>query len=167
MAPRGQGPVGSVPFLRSCLRAAQGLDQALLTYVDTLDGLRGMAARLRVKALQGQRPFANPCLRAVQGLDQAPLTYVDTLDGLRDMAARLGDVRELAVDLENHSYRSFQARTAGLLWGSAATASAQCLTAAERSKGNFRGTCCSKKPVGYLWLVRKSFIVCCCASARV
>lgn len=46
---------------------------------------------------------------AVQGLDQAPLTYVDTLDGLRDMAARLGDARELAVDLENHSYRSFQA----------------------------------------------------------
>ena len=49
-------------------------------------------------------------MRAVQGLDQAPLTYVDTPEGLRAMAAQLGAPRELAVDLENHSYRSFQAR---------------------------------------------------------
>ncbi len=41
-------------------------------------------------------------------MDEAPLTYVDTPEGLRAVAARLGACRELAVDLENHSYRSFQ-----------------------------------------------------------
>ncbi len=41
-------------------------------------------------------------------MDEAPLTYVDTPAGLRAVAARLGACRELAVDLENHSYRSFQ-----------------------------------------------------------
>lgn len=44
--------------------------------------------------------------------DQIPLDpgrrYIDTLPALRAAAARLAGARELAVDLEAHSYRSFQ-----------------------------------------------------------
>ncbi|CAL8468190.1 g7729 [Coccomyxa elongata] len=43
-----------------------------------------------------------------QGLDEMPLTYVDTPEGLHSLAAALSAVREIAVDLEAHSYRSFQ-----------------------------------------------------------
>ena len=44
----------------------------------------------------------------LQGLDNAPLTFVESLEQLHEMAARLEGARELAVDLENHSFRSFQ-----------------------------------------------------------
>ncbi len=40
-----------------------------------------------------------------QGLDETPLTYVDTLDGLKSLAQALSAVREVAVDLEAHSFR--------------------------------------------------------------
>ncbi|BDA42121.1 probable exosome component 10 at N-terminal half [Coccomyxa sp. Obi] len=43
-----------------------------------------------------------------QGLDETPLTYVDTPEGLHSLTAALSAVREIAVDLEAHSYRSFQ-----------------------------------------------------------
>ena len=40
-----------------------------------------------------------------QGLDETPLTYVDTPDGLRRLAEALSAAREVAIDLEAHSYR--------------------------------------------------------------
>ena len=40
-----------------------------------------------------------------QGLDETPLTYVDTPDGLKRLAEALSDAREVAIDLEAHSYR--------------------------------------------------------------
>ncbi len=43
----------------------------------------------------------------MQGLDAAPVAFVDTLQAA---AARIAASRELAVDLEDHSYRSYQAR---------------------------------------------------------
>jgi hypothetical protein len=46
----------------------------------------------------------------MQGLDAAPVAFVDTLPALQAAAARLAASRELAVDLEDHSYRSYQAR---------------------------------------------------------
>ena len=33
---------------------------------------------------------------------------MDSLEALRALAAKLGSAREIAVDLEAHSYRSFQ-----------------------------------------------------------
>ena len=45
----------------------------------------------------------------VQGLDETPLTFVDTLDALHALAASLAGAREIAVDLEAHAHRSFQA----------------------------------------------------------
>ena len=44
----------------------------------------------------------------VQGLDETPLTYVDTLPALEELASELALASEVAVDLEAHSYRSFQ-----------------------------------------------------------
>lgn len=40
-------------------------------------------------------------------METTPLVYVDTLDGLKRMAHKLQRERDIAVDLENHSYRSF------------------------------------------------------------
>uniref|UniRef100_A0A7S3UEL9 HRDC domain-containing protein n=1 Tax=Picocystis salinarum TaxID=88271 RepID=A0A7S3UEL9_9CHLO len=40
-------------------------------------------------------------------MESTPLVYVDTLDGLQRMAQKLQRERDIAVDLENHSYRSF------------------------------------------------------------
>ena len=54
------------------------------------------------------------CLHALsspQGLEDTPFTVVETLEQLQEMAAQLGDSRELAVDLEHHSFRSFQGFT--------------------------------------------------------
>ena len=47
-------------------------------------------------------------LNDVQGLDETPLTYVDTLPALEALASELALASEVAVDLEAHSYRSFQ-----------------------------------------------------------
>ena len=44
----------------------------------------------------------------MQGLDETPLTYIDTLPALKELAGELGSACEVAVDLEAHSYRSFQ-----------------------------------------------------------
>ena len=44
----------------------------------------------------------------MQGLVETPLTYIDTLPALEELARELASVSELAVDLEAHSYRSFQ-----------------------------------------------------------
>lgn len=41
-------------------------------------------------------------------MEETPLTYVDTPEALAAMAQRLAAAREVAVDLENHSFRSFQ-----------------------------------------------------------
>ncbi|KAK9816813.1 hypothetical protein WJX72_005334 [[Myrmecia] bisecta] len=43
-----------------------------------------------------------------RGLDKAPLTYVDTPAELQRITERLKQAREIAIDLENHHYRSFQ-----------------------------------------------------------
>ncbi len=42
---------------------------------------------------------------ALQGLDETSLTYVDTPEGLHSLTAALSAAREIAVDLEAHSYR--------------------------------------------------------------
>lgn len=44
----------------------------------------------------------------MQGLDETPLTYIDSLPDLEALAGELASAREIAVDLEAHSYRSFQ-----------------------------------------------------------
>ncbi|XP_065661532.1 exosome complex component 10 isoform X2 [Hydra vulgaris] len=41
-------------------------------------------------------------------LDTTNLTYIDTDEGLNDLINNLKKVKEIAVDLEHHSYRSFQ-----------------------------------------------------------
>ena len=43
-----------------------------------------------------------------QDFEATPFTYVDTTAGLRAMAERLAGARELAVDLEHHSHRTYQ-----------------------------------------------------------
>jgi exosome complex exonuclease RRP6 len=48
--------------------------------------------------------------QTLQGLEETPLTYVDSLEALHALAAKLGSAKEIAVDLEAHSYRSFQVR---------------------------------------------------------
>jgi hypothetical protein len=47
-------------------------------------------------------------LCALQSLGATPFSYVDTLDALQGAAARLASAREVAVDLEAHSFRSYQ-----------------------------------------------------------
>ena len=47
----------------------------------------------------------------MQGLDETPLTYVDTEEQLRGMVDKLEGATEIAVDLEHHSYRTFQGLT--------------------------------------------------------
>lgn len=44
----------------------------------------------------------------LQGLDETPLTYIETLPALKELAGELASASEVAVDLEAHSYRSFQ-----------------------------------------------------------
>ena len=41
-------------------------------------------------------------------MDKTPLTYIDTQPALQSLAEELASVREIAVDLEAHAYRSFQ-----------------------------------------------------------
>ncbi|KAL2612346.1 hypothetical protein R1flu_024038 [Riccia fluitans] len=43
-----------------------------------------------------------------EALEQTPFTFVETLLSLRSMAEKLQSVSEIAVDLENHHYRSYQ-----------------------------------------------------------
>ncbi len=50
----------------------------------------------------------------LQGLEETPLTYVDTPEALHSLAAALSAVREIAVDLEAHSYRCSLSCPAGL-----------------------------------------------------
>ncbi len=45
---------------------------------------------------------------SLQGLDETPLTYIDTLPALKELVRELASASEVAVDLEAHSYRSFQ-----------------------------------------------------------
>jgi exosome complex exonuclease RRP6 len=47
-------------------------------------------------------------LSALQSLEATPFSYVDTPAALRAAAARLASAREVAVDLEAHSFRSYQ-----------------------------------------------------------
>jgi len=41
-------------------------------------------------------------------LEDTPLTYVNSLEQLQELQEQLTSVKEFAVDLEHHSYRSFQ-----------------------------------------------------------
>ena len=47
----------------------------------------------------------------MQGLDNAPLNFVDTEEQLKEMASKLNGATEIAVDLEHHSFRTFQGMT--------------------------------------------------------
>lgn len=40
-------------------------------------------------------------------LADTPFTYVDTLEALQDLKLTLNSVKEFAIDLEAHQYRSF------------------------------------------------------------
>lgn len=44
----------------------------------------------------------------MQSLEATPFSYVDTPEALQGVAARLASAREVAVDLEHHSFRSYQ-----------------------------------------------------------
>ena len=57
-----------------------------------------------------ERHIKNNIEHCAQGLDETPLTFVDTLDALHALAASLAGAHEIAVDLEAHAHRSFQAR---------------------------------------------------------
>jgi len=46
--------------------------------------------------------------QAPKSLDQTPFHWVDTVNQLVDLESKLKNCREIAVDLENHSYRTFQ-----------------------------------------------------------
>ncbi|CAM6101531.1 unnamed protein product [Calypogeia fissa] len=46
--------------------------------------------------------------REYESLDDTPFTFVTTLKALKEMAYKLRKARELAIDLENHHYRSYQ-----------------------------------------------------------
>ena len=50
-------------------------------------------------------------IRLVQGLEETPFHYIDTVEDLEDMAAKLSKASHIAVDLEAHSFRSFQGFT--------------------------------------------------------
>ena len=54
---------------------------------------------------------APPAPTAPAPIDAAPCVFVDTPEALEDMVAHLEKSREIAVDLEHHSYRSFQGFT--------------------------------------------------------
>ncbi|XP_031552004.1 exosome component 10-like [Actinia tenebrosa] len=43
-----------------------------------------------------------------KGLEETPYTYVETVEQLEELCQKLSSVTEFAVDLEHHSYRSFQ-----------------------------------------------------------
>jgi exosome complex exonuclease RRP6 len=43
-----------------------------------------------------------------RSFDETPFTWVNTEDGLDRMMEKLRSAREIAVDLEHHSYRTFQ-----------------------------------------------------------
>lgn len=46
--------------------------------------------------------------QAYRSFDETPFTYVDSVEQLEAVASRLSAAKEVAVDLEAHSYRSFQ-----------------------------------------------------------
>lgn len=46
-----------------------------------------------------------------QAFEDTAFTFVDTAAALRGMAERLAAAREVALDLEHHSHRSFQGIT--------------------------------------------------------
>ena len=43
-----------------------------------------------------------------RSFDDVPFTWVETKEGLEEMINKLRQAQEIAVDLEHHSYRSFQ-----------------------------------------------------------
>ena len=66
------------------------------------------ATYLCIRGVQIPLQHAKTGKDSVQGLDDTPLTYVDTLPALEALASELASASEVAVDLEAHSYRSFQ-----------------------------------------------------------
>ena len=50
-------------------------------------------------------------LNVPENMDDFPFTYVDTVESLNSMLDELMKVKEIAVDLEHHSYRTFQGIT--------------------------------------------------------
>ncbi|KFM26587.1 Exosome component 10 [Auxenochlorella protothecoides] len=89
--PDGTGPKSQLAF-------EDGVDNA---------NVRAVLSTLRYQPWQTEA--APPQLPL--GFDTTPYTFVDTPQGLREMAVKLEAAREIAVDLEAHSYRSFQGFT--------------------------------------------------------
>lgn len=40
-------------------------------------------------------------------MKDTPLTVIDTVEGVQELVSKLEGVKEIAVDLEAHSYRSY------------------------------------------------------------
>lgn len=129
---------GPVPFHRSTLKVKPQLsfelpmDNANAPVPPPLDSLKGIIdvdiARVEQQAaIQNSLPFSHPLQDQLEALtysptqldaptepnqpgsfEEVPFTYVDTLELLLSVQTRLSASKELAVDLEAHSYRSFQ-----------------------------------------------------------
>lgn len=61
--------------------------------------------------LTSQQKFDNRLITVFKSLDETPFTYVTTEEELFEVADRIRNAAEIAVDLENHSVRSFQGFT--------------------------------------------------------
>lgn len=102
-APAGAGPSGTaagapagVALLPASVQAAAGAPQP--------HPLQQRLEGLQYPAWQLARGEARP----PHSHEDTPFTFIDTVPALRAAAQRLAAARELAVDLEAHSYRSFQ-----------------------------------------------------------
>lgn len=90
------GEVETDPRLKTLRKRLEKDHISVHPLQEELDGLK-CPAWMRTK----RRPVPP------QPMESTPLVYVDTLEGLQQMAQKLQRERAIAVDLENHSYRSF------------------------------------------------------------
>ncbi|KAL4436780.1 hypothetical protein ABPG75_003919 [Micractinium tetrahymenae] len=133
----GAGGDGFVSYMESHLRRRpqEGFDDAIdnsrAPFQHRLDSLAGVvdveaATAAAAAAASAGEPRPHPLagrLEALQypawqleageaqppkDLEETPFTYIDTLPALRAAAERLAAAKEIAIDLEAHSYRSFQ-----------------------------------------------------------
>ncbi|KAL6764692.1 ribonuclease H-like domain-containing protein [Haematococcus lacustris] len=81
-------------------RGGGSADAAVHPYIEEL-------AALRYPDWQLEAPQPQPA----KSLELTPLHWVDTAEGLQAMVEQLQGCRHLALDLENHSFRSFQGFT--------------------------------------------------------
>ncbi|KAG6543945.1 hypothetical protein Mapa_014786 [Marchantia paleacea] len=75
-----------------------------------LDDLAGDIHPLEneLKEMAYVEPLSEPLIATKPGsLEDTPFTFVDTLGSLKTMAKKLRSAAEIAVDLENHHYRSY------------------------------------------------------------